>query len=192
MREISTGTPRNFAVSDAKIFQVGDIRVGYRLQQFSGGRALEREGCGLLGNILDLYVQAERVLLEPAEAGVGGGPAIFIFAKAGDGAVVDYFAVGVAPAAVNDLIDTDFVDVAGDDAVYELGGVAAGYAIFEKWGNIDERGGVADGVVLVLVVHLVDAHGVIAGPLAIVEAFAERHRSLVKGSAYRHAVSQLR
>ena len=39
---------------------------------------------------------------------------------------------------------------------------------------------VANGVVLVLVVNFVHAHGVVAGPLAVVQAVAEGESSLVK------------
>jgi len=70
-----------------------------------------------------LDVEAERILLEPAETGVGGGPAVFVFAETGDGAVVNDFSFGVAPAAVDDLVHGYFVDVARDDAVDEAGGV---------------------------------------------------------------------
>src|SRR6202008_942155 len=102
----------------------------------------------------------------PAKAGVGGGPTVLVFTEARDRAVVDYLAFRVAPTAVNDLIDGDLINVAGDDAIDELRGITSGDAIFEERGDINEGGGVADGVVLVLVVHLVDADGVVAGPLA--------------------------
>src|SRR5213082_3776100 len=62
---------------------------------------------------------------------------------------------------------------------------------YEERGDIDERGGIANGVVLVLVVHLVDADGVIARPLAIAQAFAQRQSALMKGSSDRHDSSVL-
>ncbi len=125
-------------------------------------------------------------MLEPAQAGVGGGPAIIVFAEAGDGAVVDDVALRIAPAAVDDLVDRNFVDVAGDDAVHKFSGVFSGDAIFEERRDVDERGGIANGVVLVLVVHLVNADGVVAGPLAIVEAFAEGEGAFVECGSYWH------
>ena len=96
------------------------------------------------------------------------------------------FAFGIAPAAVDDLVDGDFMDVASDDAVDEFGGFAAGHPVFEERGDVDERGGIADGVVFVLVVHFVDADGVIARPLAVVQAFAKRQSALVKCSSDGH------
>ena len=143
----------------------------------------------MLGNVFDVDVEAEGVLLKPAEAGIGGGPAIFIFAEPGDGAVVDDVAFRVAPAAVDNLIDRDLINVPSDDPVDELGGVLAGDAIFEERGNVDERGRVANGVVFVLVRHFIDADGVIAGPLAIAEAFAEGHGAFVKSCSDGHGVS---
>lgn len=130
-----------------------------------------------------MHVQAKRVLPEPAEAGIGGGPAVVVFAEPGDGAVVDDLAFGIAPAAVDDLVHGDLVDVAGDDAVDEAGGVAAGDAVFEERGDVNQRGGVANGVVFVFVVGFIDADGVIAGPFAIVEALAEREGAFVKSGS---------
>ena len=86
-----------------------------------------------------MNVHVEAVLAEPAEAGIGGGPAIFVFFEARDGAVVDDFAVFVTPAAVDDLADRDFVHVAGDDAVDEFGGIFAGDEIFVERGDVDQR-----------------------------------------------------
>ena len=52
--------------------------------------------------------------------------------------------------------------------------------------DVDQRGRVADGVVLVLVMHLVNADRVIARPLAVIEALAERESSFVKCGSYGH------
>jgi len=63
------------------------------------------------------------------------------------------------------LIDGHLVDVAGDDAIDEFAGIAAADAVFKKRRDVDQSRGAADGVVLVLVRHFVDAGGVIARPL---------------------------
>ena len=123
---------------------------------------MERERRDLLGNVLDLHLHAERVLPEPAQAGVGGGPAVGVLVEAGDRAVVDHLAALVTPAAVDNLIDGNLAHVAGDHPVHELGGVAARDQVLVKRRYIDQRRGVANGVVLVLVMRLVDADGVIA------------------------------
>ena len=102
---------------DAEIFEVGDVGFGGGVKKFAGSGALQGERSNLFGNIFDFDIEAECVLLKPAKTGIGGGPTIFIFTQAGDGAVVNDFAFGIAPAAVDDLIHGDFVDVAGDDAV---------------------------------------------------------------------------
>ena len=184
------GHASDLAARDAEIFEVGYVRVGGGLKEFCRGGTLQSESGDLFGNVFDVDVEGKGVLLKPAEAGVGGGPAIVVFAEAGDGAVVDHFAIWVAPAAVNHLIDGDFVDVARNDAVDEAGGVGTGDAVFEERRNVDERGGIADGVVFVLVVHFVNADGVIAGPFAIVQAFAEGERLFVKGGSDGHEASE--
>ena len=153
------------------------------MKKFAGSWALQRERGDLFGNVFDFDVEAKGILLEPAKAGVGGGPAIFVFPEACDGAVVNDFAFGIAPATVNDLIHGDLVDVAGDDAVDETRGVMADDAVFIERRDVNERGGVADSVVLVLVMHLVDADGVIAGPFAVVEAFAESEGAFVESGS---------
>jgi hypothetical protein len=59
----------------------------------------------------------------------------------------------------------------------------AGDAVLEEGRDIDECGGVADGVVLVLVMSFVDTDSVVAGPLTVVQAFAKGEGSFVKGRA---------
>ena len=174
------GNAGYFSVRDTKIFEIGNACFGNGMKKFAGCGALQRERGDFFGDVFDFDVEAERVLLKPAKAGIGGGPTVVIFTKAGDRPVVDDIAFRVAPAAVDDLVHGDFVDIPRDDAVDETRGVGAGDAIFVKRRDVNERGGVADGVVLVLVMHFVDADGVIARPLAIVEAFAEGESAFVK------------
>src|SRR5262249_5706924 len=49
-----------------------------------------------------------------------------------------------------------------------------------------QRARIADGVVLVLVMRLVSADGVVAGPVAVVQALAQRMRTLVKSRGDGH------
>ena len=133
---------------------------------------------------MNVHVQA--VLAKPAQAGIGGGPTIFVFFETSEGAVVNDFALLVTPAAVDDLADGDFVDVARDHAIDELGGVFASDQILVERRDVDERTSVADGVVLVLVVHFVHADRVVSRPLAVVEALAEGKGSFVKSGSDGH------
>src|ERR1700691_1186987 len=126
--------------------------------------------------------------MEPAHARIGRGPTINVFRGARDGAVVNYFAFFIAPAAVNYLSHGDFVDVASDHAVDQLGGVLAGQKIFVERGDVDHRGGVANRVVLMVVVHFVNAHGVIARPFAIIHALAKLRGSVVDGCSDRQSL----
>lgn len=109
---------------------------------------------------------------KPAKARVRGGPAIGILFEARDRSVVDDFSLFIAPAAVDDLSDLHFVDVARDDAIDEFGGVLAGDEVLVKWRDVDERARIANSVVLVLMMHFINADRVISGPLAVIQAMA--------------------
>jgi hypothetical protein len=114
---------------------------------------------------------------------IGSGPAIFILIQTSDRAVINHFAVFIAPAAINHLADRDFVHIARDDAVHELGGVLARNQIFVEWRDIDQRARVADRVVLVLMMYFIHADGVVSRPFPVVQAMAEGKRSFMKGSS---------
>ena len=72
-----------------------------------------------LGGLLDRHVEPGRVLAQPAQLRVGGGPAEPLVVQAVDRAVVDDLAVLVAPRRVEDLADGQLRRVAGDDPVDE-------------------------------------------------------------------------
>src|SRR5262249_16302837 len=107
--------------------------------------------------------------------------------EAGDGTVVDNFAFGGAPTAVNDLVDGDFVDVPSDKAIHEGRGVPGGDAGLEEGGDIDEGGGVTDGGGLVVWKSFIDANGVVTGPFAVVQALAKGESAFVKRRTDRQA-----
>ena len=143
------------------------------------GRPLEGERRDLLGDVLDLDLHPDRVLAEPAQRRVRGRPAVDVLLEARDGPVVDGLAVLVAPGRVDDLPDGDLPEVARDDPVDEPRRVAPGEPVLVQGRDVDQRRGVADRVVLVLVVRLVRGDGVVARPLAVAQALAERERLLV-------------
>src|SRR5262249_27730781 len=122
------------------------------------------------------------VLAKPAQAGIGRGPAIFVLFQASDCAVVNHLSLFIAPAAVDHLTRLHLINVARDHAVYQPGGVFARDQILIQRRNIDQRGSIADGVVLVLVMHLIGADCVIARPLAVVQALAQGKSAIVKCS----------
>ena len=170
----------DLAARHAEIFEIGDVRFRNRFEQLARGRSLQRQCGKLFGNVFDLNVHVQAVLPEPAQAGIGGGPAILVVFEARDGAVVDDFSLLVAPAAINYLAHSHLGDVARDDAVHQLGGVLARDQILVERRDVDERGRIADGVVLVLVMHFVHADGVVSRPLAVIKTLAKRKSSLVK------------
>src|SRR5581483_5855725 len=112
--------------------------------------------------------------------GIGCSPAVSVPGEARDGAIVNHESLFVTPAAVDNLSDGDLVDVARDDAIYQARRVRAGDHVLIKRGDVDQRRRIADSVVLVLVVRLVSPDRVIARPLAVLQAWAEREGSLVK------------
>ena len=187
------GNAADLAAGHAEIFEIGDVRASATaFSSLPEVGPCSASAATLFGNVLDLHIHVQAVLPEPAQAGVGGGPAIVVFFQPRDRAVVDDLALLVAPAAINHLSDFHFVDVAGDDAVHQLGGVLARDQILVERRNIDQRGRIADGVVLVLVMHLVHADRVVARPLAVVQAVAKRKSSLVKcGSDWQRQLLQI-
>ncbi len=126
--------------------------------------------------------------MKPAQVRLGGGPAIAVFVEPRDSAVVHHFALLVAPAAVNDLPLGHFVDVARNDPVHQLGGIASGDQVLVQRRDVNQRRRIADSVVLMLMVHLIHADRVVSRPLAVVEALAERESSFVKCGSNGHVV----
>src|SRR5215469_6640411 len=128
--------------------------------------------------------------MKPANIGLSRGPAVTVLIEPRDSAIVDDLALLIAPATINYLPLGDFVDVASNDAVHQLGGAASGEQVFVQRRDIDQRSRIADGVVLVLVVHLVGADRVISRPLAVVEAGTQRKSALVKSRSNGHVRPQ--
>ncbi len=177
---------------DAEVLEAIDVGAGRRAQQLRRGRPLERERRRLLRDVLDGHVEAGRVLPEPAQARIRRRPAERLLRQPRDRPVVNHLAVLVAPRRVEDLPDRHLRHVAGDDPIDEPRGVAPVDPVFVERRDVDERRRVADGVVLVLVMPLVRADGVVAGPLAVVEALAQRERALVDGGSYGHSTGGVR
>ena len=145
----------------------------------------------LFGDVLDLHLESNGVLPEPAQVRIGGGPAVAVLLEAGDSAIIDHLAVLITPAAINDLIDGDLVDVARQHTIYETGGVAPGDQVLEQRSHINKRRRIADSVVFMLVMGFVNAYGIEARPLTEVEALAEWERSCVDRSSDGHLYSSL-
>ena len=69
----------NLARRFSEVLQIRDVGFRNRLQEFRGGRSLQRQRCRLLGDVFDLNVHIQAVLPEPAQARIGSGPAVFVF-----------------------------------------------------------------------------------------------------------------
>ena len=121
----------------------------------------------MLGDVLDLHVEPDRVLPEPSQVRVCSRPAIAVLVQSRNGAVVDDLAFLIAPAAINHLVEADFVDVARQHPIDELRCVATGDEVFEQRRHVDERCSVTDSVVFVFVMGLVNADRVKPRPLSI-------------------------
>src|ERR1700733_4721978 len=124
--------------------------------------------------------------MKPAEVRFGRGPTILILSEARDRAVVDDLSLLVAPAAVDSLSHGHPLDIARNDRIDKSSRGRAADAVFEQRRDVNHGGGVADGVVFVLVVRFVDAGSVVAGPVAEVETLAQLHYSFVECGSYRH------
>ena len=122
---------------------------------------------------------------------VGGGPAELLLVDAMDRAVVDDLAVLVAPGRVEDLPDLELRRVAGDHAVDEADRVRAGDAVLVQRADVDERGRLADRVVLDVVGVGVDARGVVARPLPPLHLPVQGRRPGVEGGADAHVLADL-
>src|SRR5207247_3268371 len=73
-----------------------------------------------------------------------------------------------------------------DDPVDQPRRVTSRDEVLKKRRNVDKRGRIPYGVVFVFVVGFIRADGVIPRPLAIVQAFTERERPVVKRCSRRH------
>ena len=100
VREMSTGTPAMAPRVMRKYFRLADVGIGDGVEQPPRCRPLQGERGHLLGDVLDRDVEADRVLREPSQAGIGGGPAKGVFGEARHGPIVDDLAVLVAPRRV--------------------------------------------------------------------------------------------
>ena len=128
-----------------------------------------------------------RVQVEPAKGGVGRSPAELLLADPGDGAVVEHLPILVAPARVDDRIPADLRRVARDDPVDETHGVGSADSVLVQRRHVEDRGGLANGVVLDVMGVGVDARGEVAGPLTPHHLAVERCRSRVKRGPDAHA-----
>src|SRR5215210_57589 len=135
-------------------------------------------------------VQPGRVLPEPAEAWIGGSPAEPRLSQPRHRPVVDHAAVLVAPRCVEDLADSHLADVASDHPVDEARRAGAGDGVLEQRRNVDQGGGVANDVVLVLVMPFVRARRVVARPFPVIEAFAQRERPLMDRGSNWHGANK--
>ncbi len=163
---------------------VGAFDAG--LEDGAAGGALKGEGAQPVGDVLDRDLQPMAVHVDPAQVGLGRRPAVDVFLEARHRAVVDHLAPPVAPVRVGDLAGLHLGDVACHHAIDQPRGVAAADAVLEQRRDVDQRGRVADGVVLALVVDLVAGDGEVAGPVAPAHALAEGGRPRVKAGPDRH------
>ncbi len=180
VREMSTGTPAILPLVLRKYLRFGMSASATLFSNLADAGPCSASAAVLLGDILDLNIHVHAALPEPAQAGIGRRPAIFVFFEPRNRAIVNHLAIFITPAGINHLANRYFIDVARDHAIDEPGRILARDQIFIKRRDINQRAGITDRVVLVLVVHLIHAHRVVARPLAIIQAVAECKRSLVK------------
>ena len=138
-----------------EVVQPVDVGIRHGVQQCAGGRTLKRKRGDALGNVFYRDVQTGGILKEPPQIRIGGRPPKRFLAQSRHRAIVDDFAPLVTPGRIPDLSDAQLVRVAGDQAIDERHRIPSGNQILEQRRNIDQRGGVTDGTVFVLVMGLV-------------------------------------
>src|SRR6185436_7138879 len=171
----------------AEVAQLSERLLGGLLEGAPGQRTLERDRRDLLGDVIDGDVEVAGVEGQPAELGVGGGPEVLGLGESMDRAVVDDLAVLVAPGRVPDLPHGELRGVAGDHPVDERGRVRAGDAVLVQGRDVDQRGSLADRVVLDVVRVGVRGRGPVAGPLAPLLLAIERGGPRVERGPDAHA-----
>src|ERR1700733_7473281 len=124
--------------------------------------------------------------MEPPHARIRSSPAIQIFIQTREGAVVNHLSLLVAPAAIDHPAHCHSIYVARNHAIYELCRVSSADPVLEQRRHVNHRSGVADRVVLVLVVRFIDARGVVSGAFAKVQALAQAKGILVNGGSNWH------
>jgi hypothetical protein len=129
-------------------------------------------------------------LSEPAQAWIGRSPAISIFFKTRDRAIVDHFTVFVAPGRVDNLPDRNLAHVARDDAIDQARRVFTPNPVLKQGRDVDQRCRITNRAVLVLMMRLIRTDGVVTGPLAIIQTLAQLKCSFVERGSDRHVLPQ--
>src|SRR3990172_3728906 len=111
-----------------------------------------------------------------------------LLAEARYRAVIDDFAILVAPWRIHHLPDAAFGNVAGHYAVYQAQGIGSGYFVFVERGNIDQSGSIADRKIFDLVARLIGDGGEIARPIAPFLCLAECSSATVEWAGDGHGV----
>src|SRR5215470_12793501 len=118
-RDVDIDT-RDSPTRESKVFQSCDVRFSSLHQQTARRRALKSKRGNFVRDVFDLHVKPQTILVKPTHARISGRPAVAIFGEPRNRAVIDHLALLVAPAAVNDLADGNFIDVTRDHTVDEF------------------------------------------------------------------------
>ena len=181
---------RDAAQVDARHAEVLERRRAERLEYRPGGWALQRKGGDTVRDVADVDLQADGVVLQPAQVGFGGRHAEELLVEASDGAIVDHLAGVIAPGRIEHLADTRLEHVAGDDEVEEPRGIAAPHQVLVERRDVKQRRCRADHVVFALVRQLVGAGDDVACPTPPGMARAERRGALVERRGLQHQLSR--
>lgn len=147
-------------------FGLADSGLNDGVNEAGDFRTLNGDGAGGIGNVFERCVLIEfaggKFGFEPEDVGLDAGGVddkkIFVFADAIGVEVVDDAAFCVAHEGVLAGADGEFADVVGEGAIEEIGGAGAGEERFAHVGDVEDAGGVADGLVFVGDGGVLDGH----------------------------------
>ena len=182
--------PASVARRAPEVAQVGERRARRRLQDGSAQGSLQRDRRDGFADVADIHVQAVGVHPEPPDLRVRSRPADHLrpvlVLEAVDRAVVEHLAVLVAPRGVEDAARRELRRVADDQPVHQAHGVGAAQLVLEERAHVDERGRLADRVVLDDVGVVISAGGEEAGPRPPLQILVEGRCTWMEGGPDRH------
>jgi len=108
-----------------------DLRKTHEPQKIARGRSLYRERSDLLGDVVDLDLEADGGRPQPVELMLRGAQTVFVRSEAEHGAIIDEVSLIVAPHGVGHPARRKLAQIARRQAVQETQRIGAGNAVLQ-------------------------------------------------------------